>query len=148
MQVYLTKDVEGVGMAGSLVKVKDGYAINFLLPRKFAIKVNKDELDLYKSKSRTTTKSPEVLNTKLGMLAERIRGLHFVVKKRVHDDGKLYGAVGADEVVTLLKSKEVAINRKQVVMGKAIRAIGEHKVGVKLNAKLNPEFVLKVVAQK
>ena len=147
MRVYLLKDIENVGIAGTLVNVSDGYAVNYLFPHKLAVKVEKNQEEFFKNKVLKAAVTKEVISSKLGMLAERIKSIHLSIKKRVHDDGKLYGAVSADEIVDLLKSKDVIANRKQIVFTKSIKATGEHAVGVKLNAKLVPEFTLKVVAE-
>lgn len=147
MRVYLLKDIENVGMAGTLVNVSDGYAANYLFPHKLAVKVEKAQEEFYKNKIQKAVVAKEVINSKLGMLAERIKHLHVSLKKRVHDDGKLYGSVSADEIVELLKAKDVVANRKQIVFVKTIKSVGEHAVGIKLNAKLVPEFTLKVVAE-
>ena len=147
MRVYLLKDIENVGMAGTMVNVTDGYASNYLFPHKLAVKVEKAQEEFFKNKVVKAEKVKEVISSKLGMLAERIKTMHLTIKKRVHDDGKLYGSVSADELVDLLKAKDVVANRKQIVFGKSIKATGEHSVGVKLTAKLIPEFTLKVVGE-
>ncbi len=147
MRVYLLKDIENVGMAGALVNVSDGYAANYLFPHKLAVKVEKNQEQFYLNKAAKAVVAKEIISSKMGMLAERIKSMHLSLKKRVHDDGRLYGSVSADEIVDLLKTKEVVANRKQIVFGKSIKTTGEHAVGVKLNAKLIPEFTLKVVAE-
>jgi large subunit ribosomal protein L9 len=142
----MLQDVEKVGMAGLVVKVSDGYASNFLLPKKLAVKVDENALDFYKEKVVRQKVSAEVLTSKAAMLAERIKTLHLTIKERIHDNGKLYGSVGADEIVELLKTKDITINRKQVEFEKAIKAVGEHTVTIKISSKLKPQFILKVVA--
>lgn len=146
MKVYMLQDVEKVGMAGQVVKVSDGYASNFLFPKKLAVKVDENALAFYKEKVVRQKVSAEVLTSKAAMLAERIKTLHLTIKERIHDNGKLYGSVGADEIVELLKTKDITINRKQVEFEKAIKAVGEHTVTIKVSSKLKPQFVLKVVA--
>jgi len=145
MKVYMLKDVEKVGMAGTIVKVSDGYATNFLIPRKLAKKVSKNEEGFFKSRVAKVKVEAQTLNSKTAMLAERIKNMHLVTKERVHDDGKLYGAVGADKIVELLKKKDININKKQIEFKKAVRAVGEHRVAIKLSSKLKPELTLKVV---
>lgn len=147
MRVYLLKDIEHVGMAGTMVNVTDGYATNYLFPHKFALKVEASQEAFFKNKIVKAEVVKEVISSKLGMLAERIKTTHLTIAKRVHDDGKLYGSVSADELVTLLKAKEIVADRKQIVFGKSIKATGEHAVGIKLTAKLIPEFTLKVVGE-
>ncbi|MFA6527513.1 MAG: 50S ribosomal protein L9 [Candidatus Babeliales bacterium] len=148
MHIYLLKDVEKVGMKGSVVKVAEGFAENFLIPRKLGIKVSENELAFYQNKKVKEQVTSEVINSKVAMLAERIKGLHLTVKERAHDDGKLYGSVGADELVELLKKNDIQVNRKQVEFDKAIRKVGDHKVTIKLSTKLKPQLTLKVLASE
>ena len=147
MQVYMLKDVENVGMAGMVISVSDGYAANFLFPRKLAVEITEKNKAFYAQKKQKEVVAAEVLNSKVAMLAERIKSLHLSIKERVHD-GKLYGAIGADEVVELLKAKDIAVNRKQVEFEKSIKTVGEHKVTIRLSSKLKPQLTLKVEAQK
>ena len=144
MKVCMLKDVENVGMAGQLLKVSDGYGKNFLIPRKLAVEVSVKNEAMYAQQAKKATVATETLKSKMAMLAERIKNLHLVVKERIHDDGKLYGSVGPDEMVELLKEKDISINRKQVEFKKAIRSIGDHNVIIRLTSKLKPEFILKV----
>ncbi len=147
MLVYLLKDVENIGMRGTVIKVADGYGKNFLIPRKCAIEVTAENRAHYENRVIKAESDKEAVKSKLGMLAEHIKGMHLTIKKRIHDDGKLYGSVSPEDIVDLLKAKDVAITRKQVVFGKAVRSVGEHMVGVKLSTKFQPEFSLKVVSE-
>lgn len=147
MKVYMLKDVENVGMSGQIVNVSDGYGQNFLVPRKLAMRVTEDNLAFFQEKQKSEKVSAEVIASKAGMLAERIKELRLVLKEKTHDDGKLYGSVNADQIVELLKEKEISINKKQIEFPKSIKEIGEHKVTVKLSSKLKPQLTLKVVSK-
>ncbi|MCF7800048.1 50S ribosomal protein L9 [Candidatus Babeliales bacterium] len=146
MQVYMLKDVEKLGMAGQIIKVSDGYATNFLIPRKLAIKIGEQDLAFFKTKEKKVVADKQVLSSKAAMLAEKIKNMHLTIKKKAHDEGKLYGSISPDEIVDLLKEKEIVINRKQVEFPKAVRSVGDYSVIIKLSSKLKPEFLLKVVA--
>jgi len=146
MQVYMLKDVEKVGMAGSVVKVSDGFAINYLFPNRLAMKVTAATVPFFKEKIKKEHVEKQVVSSKIAMLAERIKETHLVIKERIHDDGKLYGAVGADEIVALLKEKDIVVNKKQIEFDKSIKSVGEHKVTIKLSSKLKPQCVVRVVA--
>jgi large subunit ribosomal protein L9 len=148
MQVYMLKDVERIGMAGQILNVSDGHAMNFLIPRKLAVEVTAKNAEFYQQKKQKEQVSAAVVSSKLGMMAERIKSLHLNLKERVHDDGKLYGSVGADEIVQLLKEKDINVNKKQIEFDKSIKSVGEHKVTIKLNAKLKPQLTLKVEGSK
>lgn len=147
MRVFMLKDVEKVGMAGQIVTVSDGYAANYLFPRKLATLVTEGSVEQVKAKIQKAQVDAQVINSKIGMVAERIKALVVSIKERAHDDGKLYGSVGADEIVELLRAKEITVSRKQVEFEKAIKSIGEHKVTIRLSAKLKPQLTLKVAAQ-
>lgn len=147
MKVYMLKDVENVGMSGQIVTVSDGYGQNFLLPRKLAVRVTEENLAFFQTKQKKEKVAAEVIASKAGMLAERIKELHLTIKEKTHDDGKLYGSVGADEIVELLKEKEISITKKQVEFPKTIKEVGDHKVTIKLSSKLKPQLTLKVVSK-
>lgn len=144
MKVYMLKDVENVGMSGQVVTVSDGFASNYLFPRHLATKVDKEAEAFFSSKKQKERISSEVLNSKTAMLAERIKNITISIKEKTHDNGKLYGSIGADQIVELLKAKEVVINRKQVEFTKAIKEVGEYKVTIKLTSKLKPQVTLTV----
>ena len=146
MKVVMLQDVEKVGMAGQVINVADGYASNFLIPRKLAIKATIKNIEHYKQQAKKEKVSKDVLQSKVSMVAERIKNMHLTIKERSHDDGKLYGAVGQDVIVDILKKEKVVINRKQVEFAKSIRTIGEHKITIKLSSKLKPILTIKVVA--
>ncbi|MFH0898154.1 MAG: 50S ribosomal protein L9 [bacterium] len=147
MKVFMLKDVEKVGMAGQVIKVADGYARNYLFPNKLAVIADGKNTAFFEKRIEKQTINAQVLNSKAAMLAERIKTLHVMVKERAHDDGKLYGAVGAEEIVNLLKEKGIVINKKQVEFEKSIKSVGEYKVTIKLSSKLKPQLTLKVVEQ-
>ncbi len=148
MNVYMLKDVENVGMAGQIVKVTDGYAINYLIPKKLALQVTAANEAFFKSKIKRVELDKKALTSKIEMLAERIRNLHLTIKKRIHDDEKLYGSISADEIIELLKEKDISVSKKQVEFPKAIKKVGEHKVTIKLSSKIKPQLTLKVIAKE
>jgi large subunit ribosomal protein L9 len=145
MEVLLLQDVLNVGLAGQIKKVNEGYARNFLFPRKLARAANSHDLKNAKTLQVKTTIEKEIAGSRVAMLAEHIKNAHLTIKKKVHDDSKLYGAISPDEIVDLLSNKSIIVNRKQVEFPKAIKTTGEHEVVIRLTAKLKPVLKLKVV---
>jgi large subunit ribosomal protein L9 len=145
MKVFLLKDIPNVGFAGTVVSVSDGYAANFLFPRKLAQKVTEGGEQFFVAKVKKAEAEAAAVSSKMGMMAERLKASKLTLKKRAHDDGKLYGSVSADEVVQLLKDKEFSVTKKQVVFTKSIKTAGTHSVQIKLSSKLLPEVTLVVV---
>ena len=147
MKVFLLKDIQNIGMAGEMVEVAEGYAQNFLIPQKAAMQVTKANEALCKSKVRDIEHRKEVIASKTSMLAERIKSTVVTVKRKVHDDGKLYGSVSPAEVVELLARQGVAVSKNQVIFEKAVKEKGQFDVTIKLSTTLQPRMKLKVVSE-
>ena len=147
MKVFLRKDVEKIGMAGEIIKVNDGFARNFLIPRQLGVEVTPGNEAFYKKQIKSVDHRKEVIASKTSMLAERIKGLKVTIKRKMHDDGKLYGALNASELVDALCKEGVSISKSQVLFGKSIKSKGSYEVTLKLTASLKPSFKVTVVPE-
>ena len=147
MKVFMLKDVEKVGMSGELISVSDGYAQNYLLPRKLALHVTKESEALYAHRVKSIAQHKEVVSSKNSMLAERIGLLEIKIKRPMHNDGKLYGAISAQEVVDGLLLLGVSVAKNQVLFNKNIKERGAHKVTIKLSSKLQPTLTVNVIEE-
>ena len=147
MKVFLKKDVEKIGLVGEIVKVGDGYARNFLIPRGMAVEVTPKNEETLTKQIRQVSNRKEVIASKTSMLAENITAMKLVLKRKMHDDGKLYGSVGAHEIVELLAAQGVAVGKSQIILDKTIKAKGSYKVTVKLTASLQPQVTLLVTPE-
>lgn len=147
MKVFLLKDVEKMGMAGEIISVSDGYAHNFLFPRKLAVEVTSSNAGSFERRIKVVEKRQEVLESKTSMLAERIKSTTLTLKRKVHDGDKLYGAIAPSDVVDLLAEKGISVQKSQVVLDKAIKKSGAHVVTIKLSSRLQPAVTLKIVPE-
>ena len=147
MKVYLLKDVERVGIAGEIITVSDGYARNFLFPKKAGLEVTSANLPFFQSKAKSVSDRKEVIATKTSILAEKIGNISLTIKHKAHDDGKLYGAINAGEIMNLLAAQEVSVAKNQILFDKSIKEIGVFDITIKLSNKLQPKLKLKVVAE-
>jgi large subunit ribosomal protein L9 len=147
MEVYLRKDVEKIGLAGEIIKVGDGFARNFLIPKGLAVEVTEHNKGQYLSRIRKVENRKEVIATETSMFAEKLNGLTFTLKRKMHDDGKLYGAINASEVVEALATKGISITKSQVEFEKTIKEKGTFKVIIKLTTRLKPVVSLTIVAE-
>lgn len=145
MKVFLLKDVPQVGMANEIIKVTDGYAHNFLFPRKLAIEVTAENEQSFAKRTKIIEKRNEVIATQTSMLAEKIKSLQLTIKHKAHDDGKLYGSVNPAEIVDLLAAQGVKVAKNQIIFDKSIKAKGTYEVTVKLSARLQPKVTLQVL---
>ena len=147
MKVYLLKDIEKVGLAGEVLNVKDGFAANFLFPKKLAIRVTPENETLYAKQAKKVEKRKEVVATKTSMLAEKIKGTTLTLARKIHDDSRLYGSISEGEVVDALAQQGISVSKSQVLFEKSIKEKGTYKVTIKLSSALQPQITLKVVAE-
>lgn len=147
MKVYLLKDIERVGLAGEIITVSDGYALNFILPRKLGVQITQHNEANFKGRIKVVEHRKEVVASKTSMLAQRISALEVKIKRAIHDDGKLYGAINAQEVVDGLAVFGVSVSKNQVIFDKNIKEKGAHKVTIKLSSKLTPTVTVKVIEE-
>lgn len=147
VKIYLKKDVERVGMAGEIIKVKEGFAINYLIPQGLGIAVTDENADFFKKRERTIENRKEVLSTQTSMLAEKINSLDLILKKKMHDDGKLYGALSSSDIVEKLAEKGVVVSKNQIIFGKSIKSKGVYEITIKLSSRLQPKIKVTVVPE-
>jgi large subunit ribosomal protein L9 len=145
MKVYLLKNIEKVGIAGEILTVSEGYAQNFLFPRKLAMKVTDGNEKFFEKRAKTIEHRKEVIASETSMLAERIKDLTVTIKKKIHDDNRLYAAVNPSDIVELLAELEVKVSKSQVIFDKAIKTAGTHTITIKLSSKLQPQMTVKIV---
>jgi large subunit ribosomal protein L9 len=148
VKVFLKNDIPRIGMAGEIITVEDGYARNYLIPRGFGIEVTTANEKFYAVRERHLEKRKEIVESKTSMLAERIKSIKLILKKKVHDDGKLYGSISPSEIVDELAKVGVNIAKNQVIFDKSIKSEGTFDVTIKLTSRLQPHIKVAVVPVK
>lgn len=148
MKVFLLQDVLNVGMAGEMVTVADGFATNYLLPHKLGIMVSKNNAAEFSNRLQKIEHRKEVVQSKTSMLAERIKSVVVTLKRKLHDEGKLYGSISEQEVVDALAEAGVSVTKSQVVFDKSIKAKGSYPVTIRLSSTLQPTCTVRVVSEE
>ena len=146
MNVFLLKDIVKVGLKNEIIKVSDGYATNFLFPAKLAVEVTAANEKLYKEKARKVENRAAIIESTSSVLGDQIAQLKLKLHKKLHDNDKLYAAINATEIVDLLKEQNISISKSQVIFDKAIKTKGSFEVTIKLSSKIQPKFILQVIA--
>lgn len=146
MKVVLLADVKGQGKKGELVNVSDGYARNFLFPKKLAKEANNQIInDLKNKKEAEDFKKAEDRKAALA-LVEQFKTITLTYKATGGADGKLYGAVTAKDISEKLdKEKGINIDKKKFVMPETIKTVGEYVIDVKLYPEIAAK--LKVIVE-
>lgn len=147
MKVVLIKDLEGYGVFGDVVNVKDGFAKNYLIPRGIALPATEGNLrhvqGIISQKARKLQKEKE----KALQLAKKLEGLMLELYKQVGERGKLFGSVTAQEVAQALAEKGFQVDRKKVLIKNSIKELGIYTVTLKLHPDVSVDIKVEVKAQ-
>jgi large subunit ribosomal protein L9 len=136
MELILRDDVDKLGRRGDVVKVKDGYARNFLLPRGLGMPVTDANKAMIEKERRAHEARLAKEKAEFESLAARIGGLRFVAPRKVGENDVLYGSVTAGDIAEFLKSKGIEIDKRKVHLDEPIKHLGEHEVKVKLHPEV------------
>ena len=130
MKVILTTNIKKLGKIGELVKVRDGYARNYLFPKKMALRENKKNIEYYeKIKEEIKFKENEKLEEAKELL-ENIKKLKIEFKKEADENNQLYGSISKKEIINFLKEKNIKILADDIKIILPIRSLGEHKIEI------------------
>ena len=133
MKVVLLQDVKGQGKKDDIVNVSDGYARNFLFPRKLAAEADKKELNDIKNKEAAKARRIELEKAAARETAEKLQSLFVKIPIQSGADGKLYGSVTTKDIAeALLAQHGVEVDRRKIVLDNPIKAYGTYTVDIKL----------------
>jgi large subunit ribosomal protein L9 len=147
MEVILREHVDNLGRRGEIVKVADGYARNFLLPRKLALLVTEgSKRQVERERAKFDAKEAEDREA-AQRVADRLSGLEIVVARRVGETEALYGSVTTADIAEALAAKGYEIDRRKLQLADAIKRIGDYAVPVKLHREVTATVKVRVVAE-
>ena len=140
MNIILTEKINNLGKLGDVVKVKDGYARNYLFPQGKAIRATKDNIESFnKEKSRIVAENESNKKDAL-KLSESMKGLSIVLIRPASETGQLYGSVSTRDIAQSIKENNFSITHKQVILEKPIKELGIQKI----NISLHPEVIFPI----
>ncbi len=147
MEVILLNDLYKHGVAGEIVKVADGFARNYLIPRKMAKRATESALRETEAVRKNVEARRAQYDNMLNDLAKQIDGVELVFGRRAASTGKLFGSVTTQEIADALMEKtEVDLNRRRISQ-QSVREIGTHKVTVRLGNEISPVLIITVVPE-
>jgi large subunit ribosomal protein L9 len=146
MKVILLQDVDGLGKAGDLKDVADGYARNYLLPRRLAAGATPTLLANHKQHIAAQARKQEKQAEENSQLAERLSQITLTFKARVGRQGRLYGSITSQDIATGLRDAEgLTVDRRLIDLKSPIRSVGNYPIVVKIAPKLEPKITVNVV---
>jgi len=147
MEIILKETIETLGQEGEIVKVKAGYARNFLIPQQKAVLKDKASLArLEKERQVIATKLAEQKKRAEG-LAAQLEGKVVVINKRVGDENRLFGSVTNNDVTTALEAAGVTVDKKYILLPDNIKTTGEYKVAIKTGYQTSAQILVQVMPQ-
>ena len=149
MKVVLLQDVKGQGKANDVINVSDGYARNFLFPRKLAVVADAKALAQVKSKQEATQHKIDTDKANAKALADKLNEAKVVITAEAGKDGRFYGAVTSKDIAEALKAQaKLEIDKRKIELDAPIKAFGTYMVSVKLYAEIYAKLTVQVTEKK
>ncbi len=140
MDVILREDIETLGSRGSIVKVADGYARNFLLPKKLAVAATDSNRKIVEQEREAWLRKEAKLKTDAEDLAKLLSNVTLTFRHRVGENDHLFGSVTAKDVAEALEKQNFHIDRRKVHLDEPIKTLGEHKVQLRLHREVSTDI--------
>ncbi len=145
MKIILREDVEKVGNAGELINVKDGYARNFLIPRKLAVAATSKSLRVLEHHKRTIEAQRKKYEKTAQQLREKLENFSCTISKKVGENEKLFGTVTTLDIEKALRAEGFEIDKRQILLEEPIKSLGVYTVNIKLSKEVSAPLKVWVV---
>jgi large subunit ribosomal protein L9 len=146
MKLILSQNVENLGRIGDLVKVKNGYARNFLIPRGLGLVANEGNQSALNHQLRLLDKKKALILGEAKKSASNIEKISVTVTKQVGEDEKIFGSVTTAELEELLAAEGVKVSKKDIKLSEEIKKVGVYSAEVKVHPEVTAKFKIWVVA--
>ena len=147
MKIILREDVEKLGKAGEVVKVKDGYGRNYLIPRQLAVLANVRNMKSLDHDRRTIETRAKKTRKTAEATAATLSAVSLVLPAKAGEEGKLFGAVTSRDIAEALGKAGLTIDRKAIQLADPIKQVGDYKVKIRVAADVLPEISVSVVPE-
>lgn len=145
MKVILLQDVKGKGKKGQLLEVSDGYARNYMLPRKLAIEATPDAINTVKMNDKATQERIAREKAAALELAKKLREMTLTVNAKGGGQGRLFGAVTNQEIANALQGVGVTLDKRKIQISEPIKNVGTYTVNCKLGYEISAPLTVKIV---
>ena len=145
MKVILTQDVKGKGKKGQMLEISDGYARNFLLPRKLAVEATADAINTMRMNDKAAAEKAAKERAEAVEISRRLREMTLVVTAKGGGAGRLFGSVTNQEIADALKAKTgIALDKRKIVLSDPIKSVGTYTVTCKLGYEISAPLTVKI----
>jgi large subunit ribosomal protein L9 len=147
MKVILLDDVTKVGRRGEVREVSDGYARNFLIPKKLALSATHGNLKNLEHIKRQQDAKADRIKADAEALRAKIEGLVYEERRQASEEGKLFGSVTSQDIADFLGTRGVPMERKRITLDEPIKSLGEHLVSMRLHQDVTAQLRVNVVRE-
>jgi len=147
MKVILKDDVKNVGNMGDIVKVADGYARNYLVPRGLAVEASSKNVKSVEHEKRIIQEKSKKIKISAQDFSDRLSKVTLVMKANAGEEGKLFGSVTTMDIAEALKNEGFDIDKKKISLDEPIKRLGEHTVNVKIHPEITTNVTVQVVQE-
>jgi large subunit ribosomal protein L9 len=147
MEVILREHIDNLGRRGDVVKVADGYARNYLLPRQLALKVTEANRRQIERERKIADVREAEERTQAQALADRLQATEIEIARRVGENNALYGSVTSADIATALEGKGFQVDKRKIALAEPIKTLGDVTVPLKVHREVTAQLKVKVVAE-
>lgn len=147
MEVILKEDIANLGKIGEVVRVRDGYARNYLLPRGLVLLANKKNLKTFEHRKKIVADQKQKIVRQAKAVADEIGAVSLVIPMRVGEEGKLFGSVTNIHIEKALKAKGLNVDRRKIQLDEPIKVSGDYEVPIRMTADLIVPLKVSVVPE-
>jgi len=148
MEVILKEDVANLGFRGEVVKVADGYARNYLLPRKLAMQATETNKAVIEQMKAAAARRSATEKTKAEELSARLDAVALAFTRKTGESGHLFGSVTAADVAAELATQGIEIDRRKIQLGDPLKSVGDYSVAIRLHREVTAHVKVKVKGEE
>jgi large subunit ribosomal protein L9 len=147
MEVILKEDVVNLGKIGEVVRVRDGYARNYLLPRGLVLVANKKNLKTFEHQKKIVADQKQKIVRHAQTVSNELATVAVVIPMKVGEEGRLFGSVTTMQIEKALKAKGVNVERRKIHLNEPIKTVGDYEVPIRLSADVTVPLKVSVVPE-
>jgi large subunit ribosomal protein L9 len=147
MQVILQQDIDKIGKSGELVRVRPGFARNYLLPRRLAVPATTSALRRIEHEKSVALARAEKAKKEAHEVRDKLSALPIKIAQKAGEDGRLFGSVTTKDIEAAVKAQGLTVDRKRIQLAEPIKSVGTYQVTVKLVSEVSATLKVEVVAK-
>lgn len=147
MKVILKDDVKNLGLLGEIVNVSDGYARNYLVPKKLAIEANPKNVKEFEHHKRSILQKAAKIKEEMSANAEKLSSVSLTIKAKAGEEDRLFGTITTMQISDALKDKGFDIDKKKISILEPIKRLGTYDIPIKIHPEVTAKVILNVISE-